>query len=212
MADSLLDIGAEPVFPLEPNWISTPKQSFNITRYLNQYPGTISEISEMNPEVPISLEAEFDLKSKEDEFTFITFIHTHLGRCVRFWFRWPKTLFTVKDPMSNGSVGMVVHKDNSSLSLQGYERIYILLTNGDVVTRHITNAVLDDANNEVELTMATALDRDIALADIDRVGRFLLVRFDEDLFRLKIINDHKSTVNLRFQELVKEYAELAANP
>lgn len=212
MADSLLDIGGEPIFEFTPNWASRPKQSFQITRYLNQYSGTATEISEKNPEVPIDIEAQFEFPTKEDEYNFLTFIHGRIGRVNRFWFKWPKQLFTIKTALSNGSTQIIVHKDNSSLSLQGYERIYLDLSSGDTITRHVTTATLDDPNEEVELDLATGVDRDIAIDEVLQFGRILLVRLDEDLIRLSIENNFASYTTLRFHELVKEYSELAANP
>jgi hypothetical protein len=211
MADSLLDIGGEDIFAFTPDWSTPPGQAFNITRYLQQYPGTTAKITEMNTEVPLIIESDFYFNTKEDEFNFLTFIHDRIGRAKRFWYKYPKTLFRLKDDLSNGSNTIVVHKDYSSLSLQGYERIYFEFDDGDLVTRHITGSDLDDPNEEVELTLATALDRDSAKENVVAIGRILLVRFNEDVFNFKVITDQKSSISLSFYELVKEYSDLAAD-
>jgi hypothetical protein len=212
MADSLLDIGGEDIFPLDPNWASRPSHSYNFTRYINQYPGTSTEIETKNDEIPWIVEAEFDIQSKEEEFEFLTFIHTAYGRVKRFWLKHPKSLFRIKDPLSNGSTQINAYTDNSELIAQGYERIWIELSSGDILTRHVSAIVLDEPNNEVQLTLPTAVDRDIALSEVVRIGRILLVRFDNDRISLTIHNDYRSSTRLTFHELVKEYSELAANP
>jgi hypothetical protein len=212
MADSLLDIGTEEVFPLEPNWATKPGHTYTMTRYLNQHPGTVTEISQKNPESPWVVTARFDIQSKEEEFELLSFIKDREGRVGKFWFKHPKNMFSIKDALSNGSTQVIVYEDNFHLISQGYERIYIELLTGDIITRHVSSADWDEDNEEVQLNLATGVDRDIAVDEVLRIGRFLLVRFDDDMFRFDLDTDHKSMIRLRFKELVKEYSDLAPNP
>lgn len=213
MADSLLDVGVgEAVLTFQPNWVSPLDQSFVITRYLLSYKGTSSDISEQNASVPIVLTAQWDFDSKEDQFNFKTFIHDRIGRTERFWFKYPRSLFRVKDALSNGSSQINCYRDNSELFIQGHERIYIELTSGDLIVRKIDSASLDTVNDQVELTLATALDRDITLSEIAMVGRYLLVRFDDDIFRFSLQSDDHLTITQRVNELIYDYSQLDPNP
>jgi hypothetical protein len=212
VADSLLDIGGEDVFPLDLNWSSRPKQNFNMSRYLRNYAGTITEIEEKNPENPIIFQASADIYDKETEYDYLTFLHNRRGRTVRFWIKHPKDLFVVKDDLANGSVAIICEENNAHLSFQGFERIYLETVDGDIITRHVSSIVHDAANEEVQLNLATAIDRDLPTDDILVCGRFLLVRFDDDRNRMKIYTDHHVSFTQRFFELVKEYSELAPNP
>lgn len=212
MADNLLDIGVESEFPLEIDWSSLPQHKFNITRYLFESRGTASEIEQQNPETPISFEIKVYIGGKETEYAFLDFIHEHVGRTYRFWIRYPKTMFQLTEGLSTGSVILKCEPNNFDLFAVGHERIYIELNDGDTITRHVTNAVYDDVNDEIQLTLATAIDRDIAPEDVFRIGRYLLMRFDSDDFDLNIMTDDKCDISLKFSELIRDYEDLAANP
>ena len=212
MSDSLLDIGGEEELPIEPNWGSLPRNELQITRFLFEYRGTASEISEKNPETPIIFEATFDLSNRVDYYNFLDFIHNHNGRVIRFWLRYPKQVFIPVSGVSNGSVNLVCEPNDFHLSYAGHERIFIELTDGDTLTRHVTNASYSEANDELTLTVATAFDRAITVDEFFRVGRYLLVRFDDDNFRFRLHSDMNIEVSQKMVELVRDYDDLAPNP
>ncbi len=213
MADSILDVGVDELFfPLVPNWVETPNNKFTITRYLFEYRGTASQIEQQNLATPFVFTARFDVNEKQQEFDLLTFLHNVYGRTKRFWIRYPKTLMDLTQSIGSGSTGMRVKADNSNLLFSGYERIYILMNNGDLIVRRITAASYNSVADDVDLTLVTPFDRNIELDDYIEIGRYLLVRFDADDFTFGCDSDIYLQMTQRFYELTSEYEELAANP
>lgn len=213
MADSITDVGVgEPVLTFQPNWVSEPRQSFAITRYLLSYKGTSSSIEEQNAEVPVIVSARWDFDSKEDQFNFLTFISARIGRTERFWFKYPRTLFRLKQALGTGASSIRVYEDNFHLASQGHERIYIELASGDLIVRKVDSATLDTVNEWVEIGITTVIDRDIALEDVVSFGRYLLCRFDDDVFRFSLESDDHMVIEQRVNELVYDYSDLDPNP
>ena len=210
MADSLLDIGGESIFPLSPNWATKPKQSLIINRFLKEYPGTATEMETLNEETPIKQEWSFSVYNKADELTLLEFIHDHKGRIIRFWVKYQSQSFILSQAVSVSSSIMYVEHNEFQLSAEGYERIFIEMNNGDIITRHVT--AVTEVGDELLLDLTSIIDRDIGLDDYITISRLLLVRFDDDDFSFKIDTDKISDIDLRFYELVKEYSELAPNP
>jgi len=210
MADDLKDIGQEDVFPLPLNWISNPSTSFTITRHLQHFAGTSASISELNPETPISFEGLFSVFEKQEEYDLMEFIHSRKGRVIRFWIPYEKEMFTLVTPTSVGATALECEDNKSTLSYLGYERIFLLMRNGDMITRHVTEVT--SSLGKITLTLTTPLDRDIELNSYYTIGRFLLVRFDSDKFEFSVDTNNVFEFSSRFYELVKEYSELAPNP
>jgi len=209
--DSLLDIGGETEFPFLMDWSTNPINKFQITRNLFEYRGTASKIEQQNPETPINVEADFYFENKEAEYTFLDFIHGRIGKTKRFWLRHPKQMFRLTEGVSNGSVVMRCEPNNFDLFHVGHERIYIEMNTGDTLTRHVENATYDSVNEELNLEIASAIDRSIDLTNYYIIGRYYLMRFDVDAFRLKIISNTKSQISLRFVEVIRDYDALAAD-
>lgn len=206
MADDYKDIGAEPIWPLDLDWKRAPMNLFTVTRYLQSFPGTAQSISELNEETPISFEGLFSIYNKADEFDLLEFIHDQRGRAIRFWIPYKKQMFELFDSPSLGASAINCINNGATLSYNGYERIYILMNNGDVLTRWVTN-VTDDGE-KITLALNTILDRDIPLDGYVEIGRFILGRFDSDKFELQVETNNVFELSQRFYELVKEYSEL----
>lgn len=79
------------------------------------------------------------------------------------------------------------------------------MTNGDIIVRKILDA---QGDGEINLTIDTALDRDIGQNDYVSITRLLLCRFDTDTFDWSALTDHYGNVSLSFTELVYEYADV----
>ncbi|MDA3788071.1 MAG: hypothetical protein PF503_06215 [Desulfobacula sp.] len=209
MADDYMDIGNESIFPLSPNWKKSPATSLTMTRRLHSFPGTAQSISELNPETPISFEALFTVFNKVDEYSLLEFIHAHQGRVVRFWVPYQRQLFELYEDSAIGAGAINCVDNGAAGSYQGYERIYILMTNGDMITRWVTSITTD--GTKLSMVLDTPLDRSLELTNHLQIGRFLLVRFDSDQFELSIKTNNVFEITQRFYELVKEYAQLVAN-
>ena len=207
MADSLLDLGSTPVFPLEPNWATEPSTNLTMTRRLLGYRGTIQSLFSLTPDVPVVFQAKFTVYDKTDENTIMDFFHARKGRNQRFWIKHPRQHFTLKETAGNGTLSMVCNPNDSHNQWQGYERIYIRMTDGDLLTRKVTAANYNEAQDEVTLTLNSALDRDITTTNQNLIGRMLLCRFDSDDFRVTWLTTITMEFSLKFYELVGEYSE-----
>jgi len=207
MADSLLDLGTTSMFPLEPNWVSNPKTNIGMARRVLGYRGTAETLFAVSDDVPVTFEAKFTIFNKTDENTILDFFLARKGRNQRFWIKHPRRHFTLKDNASNGAATLVCNTNDADRQWQGYERIYILMNDGDVLTRKVNSVTYSEANDEVTLTLNNVIDRDITTTNHAIIGRLLLCRFDSDEFAVRWYTTVTSDFNLRFYELVGEYSD-----
>jgi len=206
MADSLLDLGTTPVFPLEPNWVSNPTTNISVARRVIGYPGTIQALFQITDDVPVTFTEKFTIYNKTDENTILNFFHARKGRNQRFWVKHPRKHFTLKETASSGAVTMVCEPNNADKQWQGYERIYIVMGTGDILTRKVNSVTYDAVNEEINLTLNNSLDRDVTTSNQILIGRLLLCRFDSDEMNIRWHSTVTSDFSLKFYELVKEYS------
>jgi hypothetical protein len=197
-----------PIFPLLPNWASEPGSEILLARTIHEYRGTAQRLISFTPDVPISFDASFTTYNKEDEYLLIDFYNNRKGKNERFWSYHPKIAFELKQDMGSGATALVCLPNYAEAQYQGYERIYIVMNDGDILTRKVNNVIYDDLQDELSVEIATALDRDIDEDGYTRIGRFLLSRFDEDELNLNHKTSLTTETDLRFYELVQEYNEI----
>jgi hypothetical protein len=197
-----------PIFPLFPNWTTTPNSEIALARTLLQYRGSAQRLIPFTDDVPISFEAKFTTYIKEDEYSLLDFWNERKGKNERFWSYHPKIAFELKRDIGSGATALVCLHNYAESQYQGYERIYIIMNDGDILTRHVTNVSYDDLLDELTVEISTALDRDVNLDNHARIGRLLLSRFDEDEMSLTHRSDLATETDFRFYELVKEYDEV----
>ena len=208
MADSLLDIGSESIFPLEINWAKRPEYNLSLARVLMQFPGTASKVISYVDDVPERLTIGVSTFNKNDEYTLIDFFNSHKGCHGRFWIKVPQAEFTLKETALSGTTSLSVYRNGAEQQYQGYERIWILMSNGDVLTRHVLSITDDEANDRYLLALESATDREINTSNHVLIGRLLLVRFDHDDLSMDYFTDSAEEVVLKVVELVKEYSEI----
>lgn len=206
MADDILDLGSYDTFPFNANWAKQAKTTIPLIRYYQQYRATSADIEQVIADVPMSVEMGFTLDSKQDEDTYLDFIHGKRGKVGKFWVKHPKSFFELKSFAGVGSTALVTYPNQFNLQYQGYERFYIIVTNGDMITRKITSVTYNVVTDDVTLQFANPTDRDLSPTDIVTWGRMLLVRFDDDTFEIEGETDYISEISLRFTELVQEYS------
>ena len=75
MADDFQDIDYPniPIFPLLPNWVSTPGSEIAMARSILEYRGSAQLLIPFTEYVPISFEASFTTYNKQDEYSLIDF-------------------------------------------------------------------------------------------------------------------------------------------
>ena len=186
MADSLRDLGVVTLWRPDCNWRETPDYGFDFERQLQEYEGTAHEVFSYSQTKPHRFNFLVSCFSKAAEYALLEKFNTLQGRFQRFWFLNPANLFTLAEPIDVDETGeietvaiTVVANDWEFL---GRERIYLELSNGDVLTREIT-AYTPGADTAV-LTVNTPLDRDIALDDVVLFSLVHLSRLENDALEL----------------------------
>lgn len=208
MADDYDDVGTFEIFPFTPNWGKRISRDLILGRFIQKYLGTSSALVSYTDNVPEVVKIGITIYTKEDEYNFIDFYVNHKGKLNKFWLRSPVREFTLKEPAVSGSGAILVHRNGAVSQYQGYERIWILMNDGDILGRKVANVTDDAINDRYSLTLGTPLDRDLTVSNHVLIARLLLGRFNED----SLINDYEtdrvSEEVMLFQELVKEYGEI----
>lgn len=210
MADSLpvADLGSFPVFPLSPNWSSDPSSQIAFARDVIREPGTSHALVSITDDAPISFEAAFTIFTPAEYLSLMTFWVARRGRVNRFWVKHPYRSFKLKEDAGSGDGIIHCYPNSFELQYQGYERLYVVMDDGDTVAREITAATYDSGNDRLSLSLNTVLDRDLTTTNHIIIGRYLLARFDADDLDLELVTDCVSNFSLSFAELVREYDEI----
>lgn len=208
MADSLNGMGSFDLFPLDINWARQPKVDLELARILMKHIGTSVALETFTDDVPERLNIGVTISEKSDEYNLIDFFANRKGRHGKFWIKGPSREFTLKENALSGSSAILVYRNGAYTQYQGYERIWIGMNNGDILTRHIQTITDDDLNDRYGLNLATPIDRDVDVDGHFIIARLFLVRLTEDKLFLKFETDSVSEVELTVRELVKEYSEI----
>lgn len=203
MSDSLLNLQGFSLLTKTPNWTGNITNKFLFSRRLSGFTATAVKVDEVAPETPVALECSFQCNDKSEEFYLLSFFVQQLARVGRFWIMDPSSSFKLQSNAVSGASGIYCHRNRFDLIYQGYERVYIEMSNGDILTRRIS-AVVDGANTTY-LNFYNPIDRDITTGTCVKIGRLFLGRFDSDVARFKFYSNVVSEITLPFVELVKEY-------
>lgn len=208
MADSLNGMGTFSLFPLEINWVRRPKVDLALARILMKHIGTSIALETFTDDVPERINFGVTVTVKSDEYDLIDFFANRKGQHGKFWIKGMSREFTLKEDALSGSSALLVYRNGAYTQYQGYERIWIGMNDGDVLTRHIQSITDDDLNDRYSLNLATPIDRDIDVDGHFIIARLFLVRFTEDKLFLNFLTDVASEIELTVRELVKEYADV----
>jgi hypothetical protein len=169
-----------------------------------QTQGTPHEIFSYDNPIAKQFSYTFLNKSKAEEYELLKFIDEKKGRWGSFWMPTWVTQFDLLAPIeTTGTLIVVLNRKFSSI-FRGYERFFILLSNGDMIVRQITKSTVYNTEAEV-LTYSTLIPQRILPSQVVLFGLFMFVRFDTDEFTFNYQTDTVSTVNVSVVELVKEY-------
>jgi len=205
MADSIEDlVHTTDRWMVKPNWVTKPNRDFTLNRDTLNKDGTRYTLYSISDYLEHSWGYEFLVPDKETEFAILYFFSRRRGRHKRFWTPVWKNTFTLHTGITMFDGYCDVEDRRFANVYQGYERLFILLTNGNLITRQIT-AVTTPEDGVERFTVATVFDRDIAITDIAYFGRFMLCRMNADTLTMNHKTCHVSTHALRLKELVREY-------
>lgn len=200
MSNSLLDLGTDPVFTAVPNWQTSPSAGFDTGREVIQYNQAFASIRSLALNNFRTIQYSYFNRTKAEEYYLLNFFYTQRGRLKRFWLPVNYQEFSISSAITSGDNHFHITDNNFSLVLKGYERLYIVLKNGDQISRKIVSAT-----GTTQININGTFDRNIALADIRFAGLILLVRFDQDEIELKHTTDNLSECSIAFKELPNEY-------
>jgi len=201
MSDSLLDLTAggllpSTVFTIKPCWSTRPSVELPQSgREMMQYDRATMRYRKLTTNIGWKVTMGFSTISKAELFNILKFFETQKAMCSRFWLpvRW--NYFTLYESIVSGSKDFKINEASFVDIVRGIERVFILLKNGDLITRQIVTAY----------TVFSAWDRNIAQTDIDIMGKLILCRFDQDEIEVQHITTDLSEIELTFQELGQEY-------
>lgn len=210
MADSWEDMsGSTDIFTIGADWQTVPTQALEPFRTIIQYPGTGVKIRKITDNVQIKFTIHFGNMSKADEYALLSFFDLHRGRAKSFWLPIPKNYWTLDMDTLIGYPHYLVLKNSDPQWLRGYERMFLLLKNGDYIGREIYNITTVSTPGQPNLmTVVTALDRVVKVMDVELFGKLILCRFDQDEIELQHVSTALSDCDLSFQELPLEYPSI----
>lgn len=207
MADDLQGLGTTPefrdlLFSLQ-NWRERPKMNVKTNVRLFGFEGTVKQVINQSDDQPHDLDFLVTLENLEQIFQFLTFFHSRRARLERFWFPLPYGIFSLVGQQLSGNT--VLKVNSPTFFYRGFERIYILLSNGDLITREVT--AVNEVAGELFFTVA-ALDRTIEESDVELCSLLLLCRFDNNDVKLKYKPYTAADTNIKLKELITEYSEV----
>jgi hypothetical protein len=204
MADSILDTSPITAMWLwEPDWSDQVVSNARLSKALIQYGGSQAALWSYNYEIPKCIRMKFVAHDKTDESELLNFFEDRNGRFEKFWIPAWTTHFTLDTTIAATDTGIIVRNDQFASTYRGYERLIIILNNGDILVRKIT-AVTENTTTET-LTISSAMGVQVLATDIAFFGLFLLVRFDSDKIILEYTTNTVSETTLQFYELIREY-------
>lgn len=210
MADNIVDVGTTPVWRLDKNnrinWREKPRSDFDLSRTLLQFEGSTTQMVVITEDLPAKLEFAVTIRDKASEKQFIDEFVARKGQWGKFWFPLPSNRFTLHTSQAQNS-SVLVFKKNEWKYL-GYERIYLKMNNGDLITRKVTAVSVDEIAGTQTLTLATVTDRLIDPASVLICSFLLLCRLEQDLLEMDFISATASETKIKLVELVREYDDV----
>jgi len=206
MPDSLTGLGTNTtIFRIEPNWRRPVTYENLLSSRVLGYPGTVQEVLSFSEDIPIVLQARFTNLSKEEENSLLEFFYNQQGRLKAFWILGDTKQFELTQIIPQNSSVLYVEDQGFADIYRGYERIYLDMVNGDLITRKIISVTEGPGQGELTLQLDTVTDRQIQKGDYRKFGLLYFVRFDRDKITVTYGSNSTSDVTLSFRELCKEY-------
>jgi len=202
--DDLASLGATRIFPLELNWATQPTTTQNLVRRNYRYPGTAELLESTTNHAPVAVTGTCSAFSPKQIHTLTSFFCGRKGRFERFWFMSPRSGFTLKYIAKKGASALVCSGNRASWVFHQYDRIYILMADGALITRQLSSCTNDPVTSEITLLFDPPLDREVNLLNHIRIGRLALMRFDHDELSISFDTTLAGNANVKFTELTGE--------
>lgn len=206
MANDLKDLGSNTsLFDFVPDWVSSIDFNLDVIRHYVRFPGGYPYMRQKSEFTPAQWSAEYVMTNKADENEFLLYLSERQGNVQRFWAVYPRTIFHMKSDWESTDISC--ESNDFHFLHKGQERVFLVLNNGDLITRRVSSAVNDKISNTLTLVVANAPDAGtVTPADVAIFGRLYLARFNMVSFACKARTDSNSSFNLDFLE-VNEYGD-----
>jgi len=199
MSDVLNGLGTTALYKLEHNWKVEPQSEFRNSLKFNEFSGTIQSLDIYSEDSPRKLNLTGSCYNKVEEKEVIEFVEDVKGRYKRFWIRSPLDEFTLLGSYSISDT--YVSCSLNDYEYKGYERIYIEMKNGDIVTGEI-DSITESTN--LEINLKNAIGYTFTSSDVVRCSLLLLCRLDIDGIIFKYFSDLHLDFNIELFELIAE--------
>jgi len=204
MSNSVADLiacGTTEIFLALPDWTTPPTLDLSFGREVIQYDEAVTRFRYLTSDLEWKSGGVFSNFFKTEEYYILDFFFRHMGRLKKFWLPVQSQYFKLATNIGNGATVFTLDDDTFQYVYRGYERLYMLLSSGDMITRKISSS-----HGSGEYSVATAFDRAINKNNVVLFGKLALVRFDQDEIEMQHDTPEVSTCELSFKELPKEYA------
>jgi len=206
LADDLTGLGTiSIIYRIRPDWSNQIEQNYALSNQLLSFPGSVQDILSFVDQVPRRQSFDYVNVTPAETKEILDFYAARKGRVEKFWLPGYRAEFTLSQNVPMNSTVLYVEDNSFDLAYQGYERVYILLQNGDMITRKIIAVIPGPGAGKLTLQLDTITDRAITIADIQEFGRLYLVRFDKDQLEFAHKSSQISSTKIEFAELTKEY-------
>ena len=194
----------ELVLRKKPNWAENPKRTISMNRdliKLNESAVTLVNISDyLYHEITYS----YTFATRGEVYDFVQWYNQRQGKLQRFWLPIVRNEFELYSPVNQFDSSLIVVSTGFVEVYQGYERIYLELSNGDLITHKVTG-VIDNGDGTETLQLDALMDRNIALSEVNWFSRIMLVRFNRDSLQMTHSTDGVAEATVTYRELVREY-------
>ena len=206
MANSITGLGSiSTIFWTSPSMTNDITSSYISVAKFFQFTGTKTESTRIIDGIGQVIDCGFTFANKQAQFDFLEFFEGRKSSLHKFWNPvWTNTFELFQQAFTNDTK-IYIKPCFFTQGFQEYERIWILLKDGSKIVRHITAAT--ELADKEELTLDTALDRDISQDDIEIFGRFILGRFGANEVEFEYETTYYAQTKVKFYELVQEYEE-----
>jgi len=205
MADSIEGLGTAPLWRATINWRDVPKYDYEIPRRVVNFDGTATALFTLASAEPQQLEFLVTARNKQQEFDLISQFATFQGRHKRFWLLLPMRMFKL---VGSQGIGTQIVAEFDGFVSRGFERLYWLTVDNDLITREVTGHTTDEGAGTQTFTLGTATDRVLDPNDIVLFSLAILCRLDQDTLEMDWQSDAVSETTVKVFELVEEYDDV----
>jgi len=204
MADSILDLGGYSLLNIDYAKNDGIQFKAEASRSIIRDPGGVNDVYYFSNSQPLRFSVSFVGMELAEVYEILSLFHTVKGRYMPFWLA--AQIRTV-EPIATFSTDVVpVCPTSFPDAYKGYERLFLLLTNGDRIVRKITaaNTGLNPGDPD-SLALSSGVGRTITVAEIVEASILLFGRFDTDDIEVTYLTSGIAEAVMEFLELTEEY-------